>query len=222
MKGATRRTKLLLALAATAVVAGLLIALLSGGSHHAHKRAQAEATTPPGELALAARYLGITRADLRRRLRGATLAEVADATPGRSVAGLEQAILGAHRRQWQQQALSSSEQVGRAKKLRKRLREDLARRRRASTDLAFAASYLGLPEAQVQARVLSGHSLAQVAESTPGKSRAGLIAAIVAKRTQQFERGLAARKLTAKEEKTAVAQLKRRIPRLVDRVLARR
>ena len=44
--------------------------------------------------------------------------------------------------------------------------------------VSAAASYLGLTTAQLQEQLHSGKSLAQIAAATPGKSEAGLIAAI--------------------------------------------
>lgn len=54
------------------------------------------ASVERGELATAAAYLGISRDQLRRRLRSqVTLAAVADSTPGRTSAGLIDALLNA-------------------------------------------------------------------------------------------------------------------------------
>ena len=47
-------------------------------------------------------------------------------------------------------------------------------------DLSTAAGYLGVAPAQLQTQLRSGKTLAQIAAATPGKSEAGLIAAIVA------------------------------------------
>jgi hypothetical protein len=46
--------------------------------------------------------------------------------------------------------------------------------------VSAAASYLGLTTAQLQEQLHSGKSLAQIAAATPGKSEAGLIAAMLA------------------------------------------
>src|SRR5207248_7661805 len=46
--------------------------------------------------------------------------------------------------------------------------------------LAAAATYLGISQADLQTKVQSGQSLAQIAAATAGKSRDGLIAALVA------------------------------------------
>ena len=208
-------------LAGAAVLAGLAIALSAGGGGHArhHNGAQRAVAGPPGELASAALYLGITRADLRRRLRGATLAEVAASIPGRSAAGLERTLLAAHEEQWRVQRVPPAEQAARAKRLRSRIREAVRRRRRAVGDLAVAAEYLGLDEAHVRSELLHGRSLASLAAAKPGRSRVGLIARLVAARRKAFEQALAARKITPAEQRTALAALHRRVEREVERTL---
>jgi hypothetical protein len=52
--------------------------------------------------------------------------------------------------------------------------------------LASAADYLGLSQRQLRSELSSGKSLAQVANSTSGKSSAGLIAALEATKKQQL------------------------------------
>jgi hypothetical protein len=53
-------------------------------------------------------------------------------------------------------------------------------------DLAAAASYLGVPAAQLASEVRSGKSLAQVADATQGKSSSGLVAALVGDRRRRL------------------------------------
>ena len=48
-----------------------------------------------------------------------------------------------------------------------------------STPLTVAAGYLGISAAQLRRELRSGKSLAQVADSTPGRSAAGLVAALL-------------------------------------------
>ena len=47
-------------------------------------------------------------------------------------------------------------------------------------DLAAAAAYLGISQAGLQTKLRAGSTLAQVAAATAGKSKAGLVAALVA------------------------------------------
>jgi hypothetical protein len=55
-------------------------------------------------------------------------------------------------------------------------------------DLPAVASYLGLSPAQLEAELRSGRSLAQIAESTPGKSVAGLIDALIAHKRERLSK----------------------------------
>lgn len=64
-----------------------------------------------------------------------------------------------------------------------------ARRKLHRQDLAAAAAYLGLSEAQLSARLAAGSSLAQIAAARgQGKSAQGLITAIVASRKGRLQR----------------------------------
>jgi hypothetical protein len=55
--------------------------------------------------------------------------------------------------------------------------------------LHVAASYLGLSPRELRDQLRSGKSLAQVANSTPGKSEAGLVAALLAAAKARFAAG---------------------------------
>jgi hypothetical protein len=216
------RRNLLLALALVAAVAGVALALAPHGHHHSARRppATARPSSAPGDIQVAARYLGISRSKLRRRLRGGvSLAEVASATPGRSAAGLEQALLSSRRPQGATRAGSTQEQAERAKRLRRRIVEEVGRRRSGLGDIAVAARYLGLSEAALRARLLRGHSMGSIAASKAGASRAGLIALIMRTRGRRIEQALAARILTPRQERSALALLKGRATREVDRTL---
>ena len=57
-----------------------------------------------------------------------------------------------------------------------------------SRDLPTAASYLGLSQAQLEAELRSGRSLAQIAEASPGKSVSGLIDVLVAGRRERLSK----------------------------------
>lgn len=98
--GSTRRTALL-GLAAAAIIAGVVIAIVTGpGPHHGrpphphpHARVGALRVTR-SELALASAYLGVGVARLRGELRaGSSLAELAGRVPGHSAHGLLEALL---------------------------------------------------------------------------------------------------------------------------------
>ncbi|MHB8531329.1 MAG: hypothetical protein ACYDC2_01280 [Solirubrobacteraceae bacterium] len=215
------RRNLLLAVAAAAVIAAVVVALTASGGGAGHNRratGTSRSTQAAGDLAIAARYLGITRAQLRHRLRGATLAQVADATPGHTQAGLEGALLAARSAEWKRNGVPTAEQSARAKRLRERVGRAVLRPI-AVSDLAVAAKYLAVPEASVRDQLLGGRSLASLARSHAGTSRAGLIAAILAARTKRLEAAQAAHLISAKVEHVAVAGLPARIAREVVRTL---
>jgi hypothetical protein len=220
----TLRRNLLLAVAAAAVIAGLVLALVFGGGHSGHhshpaRTAKGSRGILANDATTAARYLGITRAALRRRLRDGTLSELADATPGRSAAGLTEALLAPHEAQLRAQHLSQSEEAARVKTLRERVSEEVQHRRHGLGDMAVAARYLGVTEAALRSKLLQGHSLAALAKSTPGASRSGLIALIVKTRTKRLEAAVTARTITLKEERSAISLLEHRAVREVDRTL---
>jgi hypothetical protein len=54
-------------------------------------------------------------------------------------------------------------------------------------DLAAAADYLGISAAELQRQLQSGRSLGQIAAATPGKSEAGLIDALVARKRKRLD-----------------------------------
>jgi hypothetical protein len=77
--------------------------------------------------------------------------------------------------------------------------------------------YLGLsPEALMRERQ-SGKSLAQIAESTPGKSVAGLKAAILAQAKKRLDAGVSRRRISSKQESELLARLSSRVDALVQR-----
>ena len=99
MKGNWKQ-RVMVGVALMAVIAGAIVAIVTAtGSSHTHGRsARASAGTgaSASDLAVAASYVGLTRARLRSDLRaGKTLAEVASATSGKSAAGLIEALVKA-------------------------------------------------------------------------------------------------------------------------------
>jgi hypothetical protein len=206
----------LAAAAAVAVFAGggaLAATASTGRQEHDPARPRAFAAKTHragrGQLERAADYLGLSVAQLRRELRsGKSLAQVAGATPGRSEAGLIEALVAAR-----QARLN-----GLAARLREHVKATVDRpggpaASAARGALYYAHVYLGLPRKQLLADLRSGRTLAQVADATPGKSEAGLIEALVAARRETLADALAAGRITQ-------AQAQRRAARLTERVTA--
>jgi hypothetical protein len=156
-------------------------------------------------LAVAAGYLDTTSAVLRSDLQsGKSLAEIADATSGRSAQGLIQTLEAAAKKKLHAAATRLSARI--VAKVDGHPGDDPA--------VHAATSYLGLTVTQLRADVRSGKTLAQVAGSTSGKTEAGLIDAIVAARKTALATEAKAGSISQARAATAES-------RLVSRVTAR-
>jgi hypothetical protein len=170
-------------------------------SRHAHSRHSDRTSV----LAVAAGYLGATPAEVRGELQsGKSLAEIADATSGRSAQGLIQTLEAAAKKKLHAAAARLSARI--VAKVDGHPGDDPA--------VHAATSYLGLTVTQLRADVRSGKTLAQVAGSTSGKSEAGLIDAIVAARKTALA-------TEAKAGRISQARAATTESRLVSRVTAR-
>jgi hypothetical protein len=79
-----------------------------------------------------------------------------------------------------------------------------------------AADYLGVSASTLLGDLRSGRSLAEVADSADGKSRAGLIDALVAYQKSQVDSAVKAGKLSQGQADRLTANLQQRIAALVD------
>jgi hypothetical protein len=199
------RKVLLAAIAAFVLVAGASFAAIRA-THDAKQR-------PRTTLAAASSYLGVSEAQLRSDLgSGKSLAQVASATAGRSPAGLIEAIVAARSARLQELLAGLRSHVT-AEVERSGTRPSA----RASMG-SVAAAYLGLPVAQLRARRRAGQTLARIADSIPGRSRAGLVAALVAARREALSMRVAAGLLTPAREQTRLARVQRLVGERVDGV----
>jgi hypothetical protein len=173
------KTRIALTAAAVAALAGGGTAIAAKGHTHTptHSIVGTFHPGPPG-LDAAATYLGTTVDALRTQLQGGkTLAQIADATSGKSAAGLiaalvadAQAKLGANAPPDLTQHVTDlvngvHDMHGPGDRL---------------GGLAAAATYLGTTPDALRTQLESGKTLAQIANATAGKSAAGLIDALVA------------------------------------------
>jgi hypothetical protein len=213
---------LLLGLALVAVIAGVVIALLSGGAHHHHATKSKQAISRgsgAGDVQLAADYIGISRSELRRRLRsGETMAEVADATPGKSAGGLIAALLAPRRAQVKAHQPSSVLEQEELRRARAQVVAEASHGRGRTGPVATAAAYLGLSEPALRARLRAGESMAQVAKARH-RSRSGLIEALVAVKVRRLRTAVAEHAITPAQEKLAIARLHSRVQREVEQHL---
>ena len=221
---------------ARVAVADRAFAGLRAGAYGAHRGFGLRHRGVPDDLAAAASYLGTTPADLFGQLRsGKTLAQVANATSGKSADGLVAALV-AH----EKQELADAVKAGRltqaqadaiAPILQQRF-EDLVNgvrpagprpgfgfgHRGIADALAAAASYLGTTPADLFGRLRSGKTLAQVANATSGKSADGLVAALVAHEKQELADAVKAGRLTQAQADTITPMLQQRFEDLVNGV----
>ncbi len=83
--------------------------------------------------------------------------------------------------------------------------------------IAVAAQYLGITPATLRSDVQSGKSAAEIASSTPGKSVAGLTAAITAAATTRLDQLVSRGVITSQQEQQLLATLPARLDTLLQR-----
>jgi DNA-binding phage protein len=196
------------AAALTPVTADAVIAQLPGGV------AIFAANSPFGShnvLATAATYIGVTEADLRTELQtGKTLAEIAVAH-GKTRDGLIAALSAAATAQIttavDQPGTTFADKVGRGGPGGMRI----------TNDIAAAAAYIGTTEADLRTKLQAGQTLTQIATAA-GKTRDGLIAAMVADGNAKIDAALAAGTITAAQATERKAALAAHVTAKVDEV----
>jgi hypothetical protein len=224
---AVHRKRALLSLAATVVIAGVLIAALTSGGHThganstAARRGERASLAGPTQATVAAGYLGLSQVQMRRKLRGGlTLEQIADATPGKSAAGLLDALVKARAARLARakgtHKLSAAARAADLARLRKRIQRQLERVP-GYPGLAASARYLGLTTALLRSRLQSGRSLAQIADATPGKSAAGLIDTRVSRGESVLAAALASGRISKDTDSALRSTLRARITREVMR-----
>jgi hypothetical protein len=205
MRGMSRRLKrkLMIGIAAAAVLAGATAAVVMASQSSTHRHRS-------GTLATAAGYLGVSEAELRSELSsGKSLAEVANATNGKSATGLIDTLEAS-----QKQKLAAAEAT-----LSSRITAEVNQprglaRRHGGGQTQAAVAYLGLNRKQLRAELRSGKTLAQLASATSGKSEAGLIEALLAAKKTALQASVTAGTITQ-------AQANARLSKLAGRLAAR-
>jgi hypothetical protein len=202
------KTKIALIVVGLLALAGGGTALANKGNGVAHTAktfAQHRGHHGPGEaLDAAATYLGTTSANLLTQLQaGKTLAQIAAATNGKSVAGLVSALVAAEKTELASAVTANRLTQAQADQIAATLQQhvtDLVNGVRPAggphgapfsghgqaPGLDPAATYLGISDESLFTQLRSGKTLAQIANATAGKSAAGLIDAIVADVTKHF------------------------------------
>jgi hypothetical protein len=185
------------------------------------------------EIAAAAKYLGLTEADLRAKLRdGQSLADVAKAQ-SKDVAGLKTAILDAAKTDLDKAVADKKLTQSQADDIYNALKShiddivdanvklDLGGRGGLhigfgfGADTAAAAKYLGLDESALRDKLRNGQSLADVAKAQ-SKDVQGLEDAIVASQKARLEQAVSDKKLTQSQADDILGTLKSRVDDLVN------
>jgi hypothetical protein len=195
-----------------------------GGRHAAGARARSR------DLATAAAYLGLSPAELSQQLAaGKTLAQIAAGSGGKSVQGLTEALEAAKRAKLAKLARNLPRRVGAEVQrpggpgggprlfARARVNALFSHRRRFA---GAVVAYLSATWSQLESELRSGKTLAQLAAATPGKSAAGLVAAIVAAEQRIPAVAAAHSHASAGQRASREARLRRRATRLTQRRFA--
>lgn len=216
--------KMLAAAAAVALLlaGGAVAAVSATGRSTPHARA-ARHLRAGRDLRSASAYLGISAVQLESELRsGGSLAQIAQATPGRTVEGLVSALVAAKRAR-----------LAKVSSALPRLVEAEVQRVGGPAANAFApgtgrarlgaladigvaaASYLGISASELRAQLASGKTLAELAHER-GRGEAGLVKALVDARTQALENAVSVGAITSAREAKVLARLQARAERLVN------
>jgi hypothetical protein len=221
------RTRIGIATAAVACLVaagGGAAAWAHGGKGPEHGKARAvRAAVDPRHgrgLHVVADYLGLTPAQLRADLKsGKTLAQIADATPGKSASGLIQTLIDLAKSKLDKAVSAGKLTSAQEQAILGRLQPFLTTivngthgvmklpHRALVPGLKEALDYLGLTPAQVLADLASGKTLAQIADSTPGKSASGLIDTLTSVAKARLDKAVAAGKLTSDQEQALLARV---------------
>lgn len=210
--------KLLLAVAVCAVLAGVGAAVVMAAQPGSsappaarHRHRHAASAGGGGLLAIATSYLGVSREQLRTDLRsGKSLADIANATPGKSAEGLIQALEVPAKTKLATRTTALHDRIA-AEVNTQGLPGLVPEHARRPGLQATAAEYLGISRSQLRGDLRSGHSLAQVASSTSGRSEAGLIQALVAARQARVSAEVAAGTITQAQGEALLAKLTQRM-----------
>jgi hypothetical protein len=210
------KRKLALGVAIVAVLAGTTAAVVMAAQPSAHHARS-------GVLATAAGYLRLSPAQLRKELQsGKSLAEIADATSGKSEAGLIAVLEAADKGKLAAAAANLSshvtaevQRVGIPAGARWR---PGTRMRGRGNGLSTAARYLGVSTAQLREQLRSGNTLAHVASTTSGKSEAGLIEALITAKKAAIAKRVAAGAITQAQANAILPSITSRVTLRVNRM----
>ncbi len=223
--GRMLRRRVALGVALAAILAGGTAVALGATTTPKHTRGTRQTRTHARRekrqsmIQAASSYLGLTPAQIAEQLhQGKSLAQIAAATPGKSEAGLVAAMTAAVKSKI---PAPPADLEARIKAIVNRTPgTELARHarlgaRRHGALRAVVLSYLGMTRHQLIKELKTGKTIAQVADSTPGRSAAGLTEALLATVRVKLDAKVAAHKLTKGDESAHLTLFKARISHLL-------
>lgn len=183
-----------------------------------------------GLLQESATYLGIQPKDLRAQLAGTSLGAIADKTGGKGRGGLIADLTafanGAVDKAVADGKLTQDEAAKLKATLPGRITKFVDRtwplpkpnvRAFIGDFMKDARDYLGLPRKDIASQLRAGKSLGEIAEATPGKSRAGLIDAIVDDANAKIAKAVTDGKLTQAQADQLKTTVRDAVTKMVDR-----
>jgi hypothetical protein len=186
-------------------------------------------------LGESAKYLGLSDKELRAKLPGTSLGALANSTPGKSRDGLVADLVTVGKADIDKALASKKITDDQAKKLRDALPGRVAtfvdrswptpRTTAAGTNvksflgdlLQAGQAYLGLSAQDIRAQMAAGKSLGDIANATPGKSRDGLVGALVTAANARIDQAVTANKMTADQATALKAKVGAEVATFVDR-----
>jgi hypothetical protein len=184
-----------------------------------------------------ARYLGVTVGELKTKVPGTSIGAIADSTPGKSRAGLVTELqtavntaidnaLAASKITTEQGDKAKAEAPAQIARFVDHVYEQRAPRltTRALKITEFigdvmsaAREYLGVTQLDLGTALREAQSLADIANSTAGKSRDGLVAHLTTLVNARLDKATTDGKITAEQATTLKAQVASAVATLVDR-----
>ena len=188
----------------------------------------------------ASQYLGVSEKDLRAKLPGTSLAKIANETPGKSRDGLVAALTTAANADIAKALADGRITEDQAKKLRdgldgrihslvdrtwpQRRDKDGDHGKKVGHPGAFLADifdatarYLGMTRDQIMTALRGGKSLGELADTTPGKSRADLTAVLTASANTRIDQAVTDKKLTPEQAQSLKQRVAAEIAHFLDR-----
>ena len=191
-----------------------------------------------GLLEESAKYLGLTTADLRVKLPGTSLGAIANSTSGKTRAGLVADLqatvntavdkaVAANAITKEQNDKAKAEAPGQVAKFVDNVYEQ-RRAPKTTTRMPKVAEfvgdvfragrdYLGLSQADLAKALREGKSLGEIAATTAGKSKDGLVAQLTAAANTKIDKATADGKVTAQQAAALRSQVGAAVAALVDR-----